>query len=179
VGISLIIAGISAAVGTVSLVQGMEARSDAKKNLARQQAEERKIQSETKAQQAQRAADERRAQVREERVKRARVLASSGGSGGAGSSGEFGALGALGTNLASNIGTNLGKAQSGSNISDYSQNAADFAGKAQGNLMDAQTADSMFNLSTSIFSASGGPSAASSIFKTDKTPMPLTSGGVQ
>lgn len=161
-----IISLVSAGTGAVSLVQGMESRSDAKKNARRAEEEQKKARAETQAQQAQRAAEERRTQVREERVRRARIIAASGGTGGSGSSGEAGAIGVLGTNLNSNIGSNLGRLQAGANISGYEQAAASFSGKANNNLADAQFSDQLFGLSMNIFDRSNGVSNIQSIFKT-------------
>lgn len=132
----------SLVVGAVSTVQGMEARSEAKR-------EGQKLQGEQKAQNAAQAAQERRAQVREERVRRARVLQSAEGTGITGSSTEFGALGALGTNLANNQGISAGRVASGQRSSEYAQNI-------QNAQFDAQQADALFSLSSSIFSAAGG-----------------------
>lgn len=162
--IGLLISAASAATGVVSLVQGANARSDARKNARAAAEQEKQIQAETKAQQAQRAAEERRAQIREERVRRARVLAGSEASGASGSSGEFGALGALSTNLGSNIGSNLGRLAAGERTSGYAQAAADFRGAADNSLSKAQDSDRLFDLSTRAFSAAGGVKTIKSIF---------------
>lgn len=163
-GLELIIAAASAVTGVVSLVQGAEARSDARRDAKRAADEEKKIQAETKAQQAQRAAEERRAQIREERVRRARILAGAESSGASGSSGEFGALGALATNLGSNIGSNLGILAAGERTSGYAQAAADFRGSADNSLSKAQQSDQLFDLSSKAFSAAGGVKTIKSIF---------------
>lgn len=167
-GISLaLLASVGSAVSAgVGLIKGIQDRNEAKDNARRAAAEQAKVRSETAAQQAARASEERRAQIREERVRRARVIAGAVGSGGSASSGEFGAIGGLSTNLATNVGINAGRLQAGENISQFSQNAADFTGKANQNLADANQADQLFNLSTSIFSASGGVSQIKSIFDT-------------
>jgi hypothetical protein len=154
----------SAASGVVSLVQGVEARKDARRNMRNAAEQDKKIQAETKAQQAQRAAEERRAQIREERVRRARVLAGAEASGASGSSGEFGALGALSTNLGSNIGSNLGRLAAGERTSGYAQAAADFRGSAENKLSKAQQSDQLFDLSAKVFSASDGVNQIKSIF---------------
>lgn len=99
------------------------------------------------AQNAADAAKERRQQIREERVRRARVIQASINTGVADSSGELGAVGALSTNLNSNIGSNLGKMQTAENISIFNQGAADAQGNIQeiGNQM--QLTQSIFNMS--------------------------------
>lgn len=155
-GTGLEVAIISAVIGGISLEQGMEARADAKDASNKAADEQRKIQGEQKAQNAAQAAAERRKQVREERVRRARILQSSTDTGVAGGSGEFGALGALGTNLATGIGSNLGAIAAGERTSGYAQNAADFMGQANSARSDAEQAGQLTGLSLSIFSASGG-----------------------
>lgn len=140
--ISTIVAVASLAIGTVSLVAGEQARG-------RAQNEQKKIQGEQKAQNAAQAAAAKRTQIREERVRRARILQSSEDTGTAGSSGELGAVGGMATNLATNLGSDAGRFAAGNRISDFAQNAAN-------DMFDAQQADKLFSLSTSIFSASGG-----------------------
>jgi len=141
-GIELIVALGSLAVGAGSAI----ASNTAQKKAAGAQ---EKIQGEQKAQNAAQAASERRSQVREERVRRARVMQSSENTGVGESSGEFGALGTLGTNLAVNMGSNAGKLAASERTSGYAQDAANFMGQAQ-------RSDKLFNLSASIFSNSGG-----------------------
>ena len=167
----------SLVLGTVSLVKGEEARNEARSSQERSRGEQQKIQGEQKAQNAAQAAQERRTQVREERVRRARVLQSSEGTGVEGSSGEFGAIGALSTNLSSNIGSNLGRISASDRTSTYAQNSANFMSDAQNSMFDAQQADKLFSLSTSIFSASGGfgaikgaPTGATEATRTGRLP---------
>lgn len=164
--IGTLISLVSAGTGAISLVKGVQDRNEANRNARRAEAEQQKARAETQAQQTQRAAEERRRQVREERVRRARIIAASGGTGAAGSSGEAGGIGVLSTNLGANIGSNLGRQQAGANISMFEQNAATFSGKANQNLADAAFSDQLFNLSTNIFDRSGGTSNLQSIFKT-------------
>lgn len=117
-----------AAYGAVEQRQaGKEAGRQAEKSAAAQAA----ARAEQKAQAAQAAANERRQQIREERVKRARIIQAGENTGTAGSAGEAGALGSLGTQLATNIGANLGAIRSAENQSIFAQTAADanFAGQ--------------------------------------------------
>jgi hypothetical protein len=111
--------------------------------------EQEKARSEQNAQNRAQQMEEQRKQVREERVRRARIMQASENTGTAGSSGEMGAVGGMGTQLASNIGSNLGAAQRGSNISMFQQNAADAAN-------NAQMATSLGRMSNSIFEKFGG-----------------------
>lgn len=163
-GIETIVAVASLAVGTASAVSANEARNEAEFN-AKQAADRDKLaRGEQKAGNAQQTAMERRQQVREERVRRAKLLQSSTNTGTAGSSGEIGATGALATNLNSNIGQNLGSLQRAETISDLAQQSTDFKSAAQSSLTDAAQAESIFGLSTSIFNASGGVSAVKKAF---------------
>jgi len=143
-------------ISAFSVAEGTAARAEAKGASERAADEQRKIQGEQKAQNAAQAASERRKQVREERVRRARILQSAQDSGVSASSGEFGALGALGTNLATNVGANLGAVAAGERTSGFAQNAADFMGQANNARSNAEQAGQMFSLGSSIFSAGGG-----------------------
>ena len=147
---------LSVGLSAASFVAGEMARSDARSAQNKARGEQEKIQGEQRAQNAAQAAQERRNQVREERVRRSRILQSAEGTGVSDSSGEFGALGSLGTQLSANVGGNLGKLASSERTGVYAQNAANFMGEAQNAMFNAQQADKLFNLSTSIFSAAGG-----------------------
>lgn len=146
-------------LGGVAAYQGYESRKDAQANYAAQAAEGRKAQGEQKALNFQSQANERRNQVREERVRRAKILAASENSGTAGSSGEMGAVDSLSTQLNSNLAINMGRAEAGNRISGYMQNAADFGTAAQNAVMGAQNWDSIFGVSMNIFQGAGGASA--------------------
>ena len=146
-----IIAITSAVVGTASYVEAKDARGEqraASERSAQQQREARSVQEASNAQQA---AMESRQQIREERVRRAKILQGAQNTGTAMSSGEFGSIGSLSTNLSSNIGANRGALMRGQEISAFNQNAADFNLAAQNAGIDAANAQSLFNLSTSIF----------------------------
>lgn len=119
--------GIEVAIGLLlvgTTAASMSAAEDAEDKQYAAAQEQKKAQDEVKAQNAAKAATERRQQIREERVKRARIIQASQATGTAGSSGELGSLGSLGTTLGSNIGQNLGSLQTANNISIFSQNAA-------------------------------------------------------
>lgn len=85
----------------------------------------KRIQNEERARNTAQQMAERRQQVREERIKRARILQASENTGTAGSSGEAGAVSSIGTQLGSNLGFNQSMIESGNRISNYSQQAAD------------------------------------------------------
>lgn len=123
--ISTIIAAASLAIGAASAV----ASHQQGKKAARAQAAAGR---EQKAAAAQQAAQERRQQIREERVRRARILQSGENTGTAGSSVEAGAIGGMGTGLSSNIGFNLGQITSASRVGDLLQTAANYNTRSQG-----------------------------------------------
>lgn len=134
----------AAALGTMaySAYAGNQSRKDAAGAQGR-------AQRETNAQKATEAANERRKLVREERVRRARILQSGINTGTDGSSGEAGALGSLSTQLNSNLGFNAGTLARAGNISVFNQQAFD-AGQ------DAAKFDQLYSMSSSIFQANGG-----------------------
>ena len=155
-GIEVIIAGISAAVGVGSAIQQQSAQKKAQDAQNRANEEQTKARQEQQAGQAAQAAQERRAQIREERSRRARILQSSENTGVGISSGAVGATGGLATELGANLGANLGAIQRGQNISQFGQNAADFMSSAQSHINDANTWGQIGSLSTSIFNQVGG-----------------------
>lgn len=148
------IAGL--AVAATGTYVGIEARKDAAKANALAAAEQRKAKSEEKALNFQAQAAEKRQQIREERVRRARLLQASENSGLAGSSGEVGAVGGMNTMLQANLGMNRATAEAGSRIGGYLQNAADFHLAAQKAASKAQDGDAYAGLGMSIFSSAGG-----------------------
>lgn len=142
----------------ISAASYVEARSEAKDSRRAQE----NIRQEQVAQNASDAARERRQQIREERVRRARLMQAASNTGSAGSSGEMGAMGGLSTNLASNIGANIGRLQSANNISLFAQEDAN----SRGNIADAQAmgqwGQTMFQL------APVAGAAADSLFSSGK-----------
>lgn len=155
-GLAGLSAGATAAgAGAVVAYDEAEKAKAKQQELLQQSAEEqRKAVSVSQAGQAQQAAMEARQQIREERVRRARVLQSAQNTGTAFSSGEFGALGSLSTGLSANMGANRGALQRGQQISLFQQNAADLNLDAQFAGFEAQNMQSLFSLSTSIFAGS-------------------------
>lgn len=154
--ISTIVAIGALVIGGASYISSEQARGDAKQAAADSAAEQRKSQSEVKALNAQKAANEQRTQIREERIRRARVEQGSENTGTSGSSGEFGATSGLATQLGANIGTNIGQLAGAQRISMFNQNAADFSSSAQQSLSDSQSAAGLTGLSMNIFNSAGG-----------------------
>lgn len=154
--ITTIVAVGALALGAASYVSSEAARGEAKQAAAASAEEQRKSQSEVKALNAQKAANEQRQQVREERIRRARVEQGATNTGADGSSGEFGATSGLASQLGANIGTNIGQLAGAQRISMFNQNAADFSTQAQQSMSDAQGASNLMGLSMNIFNAAGG-----------------------
>jgi len=140
---------VSAVSGVYGVSQNIAARKD-QKAIKREQAAANKGQE----------LEERRKQIREERVKRARILQASENTGTSGSSGEAGAIGNLSTNLGSNLGSNLSAVERGGTISDLSQSAANHQGNAQLAGAVGSLANTGLKLGGSIF-ASSQPSSPS------------------
>lgn len=129
-GIELIIAGLSALVGVV----GGIAQANSASAAAAEQREARNIQT---AQQKTAGIESRRQRIREERIRRAQIIAASENQGTSDSSGQVGAVGALSTNLSGLIGTSLGESKANQAVSTRLQNAENFT--AQGNAFGAWT----------------------------------------
>lgn len=138
-------------VATVATVKSIQSQDEAKKAASASADQQRRVQSEQKAVVASQQAADRRAQIREERVRRARILQSSENTGTSFSSGEAGAVGSLSTQYFGNLGTQLGGAQSAANISTFQQNAANFNFESQQSQQEAQMFNQLGNLSGNIF----------------------------
>lgn len=154
------IAAITAGAGTVA---SLKSQADARSSAAASADMQRKAQSEQRAVVASQQADDRRSQIREERVRRARIMQSAENTGTAGSSGEAGAVGSLATQFFGNLGTSLAGAQSSANISNFQQSAADFNYSTQKSQQEASLFQQLGGLGKSIFEATYSPVGSSSI----------------
>lgn len=117
-GIELALAGLSAVVGVVGGIMQASATSAA----AASQREANAIQG---AQQQTASIESRRQKIREQRIRRAQIIAASENSGTSASSGQVGAVGALSSNLAGLIGSSLGESRANAGVNRNNQNAAD------------------------------------------------------
>ena len=106
--------------------------------------------------------EEQRRQIREERIRRARIMQSSENMGTQSSSGEAGAVGSLSTKLGSNLGFNLGANYLADQQTQAMQGAADAGNNARLASTIGQLAPTGINLAGSIFS--GSTTADTSIF---------------
>lgn len=169
---STVMAAIGLAFSAFSAMKQADAQEEAQQAQRRSDDEQRKARDEQKAGQAAQAAAERRQQLREERIKRARLIQSGQNSGVAGSSGVAGAAGNLQTQLQTNIGFNQGQIQNASNISQFSQNSADFLSSANNSVAEANQWGQAAGVGMNIFKASGG---FKSIFNSGtQAPAPVT-----
>jgi len=101
--------------------------------------------------------EERRKQVREERIRRARIVQASENTGVQGSSGEAGALGGMSTQLGVNIGSNLSRIALGNEQTDLLQSAANAGSNAQIASFIGERASTGVDLANSIFSTDPDP----------------------
>lgn len=122
-GIEVIAGVLSAVVGVI----GGIAQANATSAAAAQQKEANNIAG---AQNKVDSLEQRRARVREERIRRAMIISSSENAGTSKSSGEMGATGALNSNLAAMVSSSLGQSSSNSGINKRQQSAADFTANA-------------------------------------------------
>lgn len=147
---------IAVAVAAYSAYDSHEQQAEARSDARKARGEQEKSIQEQKAMNEQKAAEERRQQIREDRVRRAKIMQASENTGTAGSSGEVGAMNSLTTQLNTNIGSNQGSLMHMENINGYNQMAADWNQKSQEALYKAQESNALFGASMSIFNATGG-----------------------
>jgi hypothetical protein len=155
---------ISAGAQIYSAYQQTQIAKDAAKQMTSASRLSTSLQQQSRAEESAmnmaQAASERRQQLREERVRRGKLIQSGVNTGVSGSSGEAGALGGLSTTLGSNLGFNLGVRQAADNISNLNQEATNVMGEAKANYAESQNEMNMWGalgqFSTSIFSGTGG-----------------------
>jgi len=155
-------AAISTIIAAVALTATVYSAQEQKKQASKQNEAQTKIRNEDIASNKAKQMAERRQQIREERIKRARVLATSEASGTVGSSGEAGALGSMNTQLGVNVGANQSMIQSGQRVSVFSQDAANAQLAGQQAAMFGQLVNAAAPVAGSIFSTS--PSTTGSVF---------------
>lgn len=139
--LAAITAGTTVVTTAYSISQNQKAKAEQKKQQGIQRASNLAQQQE-----------ERRRQIREERIKRARVLQSAENTGTAGSSGELGGIGSLATQLSNNIGANLGIIDRANQMSASAQSEASAKVNAGISSQLGQMAPGLITLGDSIFS---------------------------
>lgn len=123
-GLEVILAAASLAVGLVATgVSTAAANASA--------AAQKESQNITLGQSKVNAQENRRQLMREERIRRARILQSSNNAGGAGSSGEVGALGAITTNVDAQVASSRGESAANTGINFQNQRATDYDNQAR------------------------------------------------
>ena len=153
-GTIIAIAGLAVSAGAA--YAQYENGKDAQR--AQQQAadEQRKARGEEAAINAAKASQERRQQIRDERIRRGQIVNASANTGTSDSSGMAGALGSMSTQLGANMGFNQGMYMAGQRIGRHNQNAADFNANAQSAANRASMWGSVGGVGQSIFGAAGG-----------------------
>lgn len=129
---------LTGGIGVPFVEQRHEAKN-AEEDRKRAANEQRKSRNVHEARSTEAAMNERRKQYREERIRRAQIIAASENTGVSGGSGELGSLSGLSTKAGATIGSNLSGISAGHTISQYEQTAADFLGSAQDHMNDANT----------------------------------------
>lgn len=138
-GVNVILGAISLAVGVI----GGVAQAGAAAEAPNAQREANAIQG---AQTKTNSLEERRQRVREERVRRAQIIAASEAQGTSGSSGEAGATSSLNTNFGNMISQSSGNSLANTGINAQNQRSADAT--ARGNTIGAFTNLAQNSIST-------------------------------
>ncbi len=167
---------VVAALAAVSYDQAERQEDKSHEQTQRARAEQRQARAEQGAQnEAQRAA-ERRRQLREERVKRAKMIQAGINTGTEDSSGILGGEANLATQRGSGIGLQLGMEQSADNISMFEQNAANWLGGAQGAMNKSNQWQNTSNMFLNM-AVSGAGSKSSTPSGTTPQQTDVTNGG--
>jgi hypothetical protein len=130
-GLELVLGAVSAIVGIFGAIGQADAANRsaaAQAQAAAQQKEANQVQA---AGQENVSTESRRQRVREGRIRRAQIIASSENAGTGQSSGQIGAVGAISTNLAGLVGSSLGESATNRGINVATQRSADFMGVAR------------------------------------------------
>ena len=143
-GLELIFAAASLAVGLVSTAASTSA---ANKSAAAQKS----AQNIQLAQSQNVAKEDKRQLLREERIRRARIMQGSFNSGAAGSSGEIGALGAISTNVDSQIANSEATSKANTGVNKFNQQAMTYDNKAREALAYGEVFQSGINGLSNVF----------------------------
>lgn len=148
--IAAIVTAVAAVGGaTAGVVSGNQQRAAARHSADLQQ----QARDTQRADNVAKAAQERRQQIRDERIRQARIEQASANTGATGSSGELGALSSITTQTQANVGANLGSIQRVDEISIFNQQAADTTTAG----MNAAGTTSIFG---GVFNGIGGGASA-------------------
>lgn len=150
------IAWIGAGLSAGGSLMQMSEQKNAQKSSQAAAREATAARGEEAAGQAKMAGQERRQQIREERVKRAQILNQAAQTGAAGSSGEAGAVGGMATQLGANLGSNSGSVMRGQRITGFLQNQANFQTQAGNQQAKANMWGQASQIGGSMFGQAGG-----------------------
>jgi len=123
--------GLELILGAASLAVGLISTGISTSNANKSAAAQRETQNIQLGQSAVASKENRRQLMREERIRRARIMQGSENAGGAGSSGEAGAMGAITTNVGGQIAASSGESRANAGINQWQQKALDFDNKAR------------------------------------------------
>jgi hypothetical protein len=143
-GLEIILGAAALAVGLVSTGVSVNAANQSA-------AAQKEAQNITLGQSKVRAQEDRRQLLREERIRRARILQSSNNAGVSNSSGEIGAMGAITTNVDSQVASARGESLANTGINKQNQKAMDFDNKAKQALQWGEVFQGGINTFANIF----------------------------
>lgn len=148
--VAIAVAGlVVAAAGTAaSVVSGNQARAQSRHTADLQQ----QAQDATTAQNRQEQLEAQRQQIREARVRQARIENSAVNAGSNGSSGALGADSAIATNLSNNLGIQQGRVATADTLSNLGQLAANSNSDMQSDLAGVQLGQAFTSLGSNLFS---------------------------
>ena len=160
VGVAVVSAQKQEKAAAAANAQNRALQEEANRLQQQSATEQKKANAVQSSQNAQRAAQEQRAQIRDERVRRAQIMQSAENQGAGGSSGQSGATSGLATNLGANLGMNQSAISAGQQITGFNQASADYNLQAQ-QTIGQQAAPSnkwgnLAGLGMQMFGASGG-----------------------
>lgn len=147
-GLELVFAAASLAVGLVSTAASTSAAN--KSAAAQKQAQNIQLAESQNA-----AKEDKRQLLREERIRRARIMQGSYNSGAAGSSGEIGALGAMTTNVDGKIANSEATSKANIGVNKFNQQAMDYDNKAREALAWGEVFQSAAGSAASAFNSAG------------------------
>ncbi len=126
--------GLELVFGALSLAVGLISTSNSQNAAKKAAAAQRESNNISLAQSENAAREDKRQLLREERIRRARIMQSSFNTGGAGSSGESGAMGAITTNVDSAVSGAEATSKANAGINIFNQKAATYDQKARESL---------------------------------------------
>jgi hypothetical protein len=151
---------VAVAAVVVSAGVSYSSQRATKKAGKRAQEKEEEAKKVAQAEQVAQQREKTRAQLRDERVRRAQILQSSANTGVTGSSGESGSTGALNTALGANLASMTRQGNSANIITNLQQGAANALRDGANKVAQYQTIGAVANAATSAYGAFASPTPA-------------------